>query len=183
MRKQVYIFSFSALSFFSAFSTNLRIADRNVHPTSEVGKVKLFHNNKEGFRLYKDGVKHIVPKHSLTPELRSITSAKLAAYQKHAYLKVNKQSDGEYSISSHVRGLGGGAGGATAGVWAGKLLTHLVFQGGIAIVSCAVGVFNPPAGLAVAVALEKTLAPIEIAVATSVAVGAGIVGAVATGPV
>lgn len=46
---------------------------------------------------------------------------------------------------------GGGAGGATAGFFAGKFLTHLVAQGGILIVSAAAAAvtFNPAVGVAV----------------------------------
>lgn len=79
---------------------------------------------------------------------------------------------------------GSGAGGATAGFWTGKFLTHLVAQAGIALVTGVVSIVATPAvGATVGLALEHTIAPVVEVTSNVVALGLGITGAVATGPV
>jgi hypothetical protein len=164
-------------------ATGLKVADSSVRASESLGKIKLIHNDKSGFSLYENGKKHSIGRHSLSPELRTITSKNLAAFQRAGYLTVNKQSDGEFAIRSHVRGEAGGPGGATGGFWLGKFLTHGVFQIGIHAATAVVAVVCPPAVPVFYATAQATVAPIAEATSNVVGLATGVVGAVATGPV
>ena|SRR3990167_7604788 len=75
-----------------------------------------------------------------------------------------------------------GLGGATTGFLLGKVGTSVLGHGSIHAISWAVGLFCPPAGIAVDIALESALAvPIET-LSLKVGVACGIALGVATGP-
>lgn len=184
--KSFGIFSLLILSFLSSTpvdATNFKVADSSVRGSESLGKIKLMHSDKNGFSLYENGKKHAIGNHSLSPELRTITSKNLAAFQKAGYLTVNKQSDGEFSLRSHVRGEGGGAGGATGGFWLGKVITHGLFQIGIHAATAVVAVVCPPAAPVFYATAQATMAPVAEAASNVVGLAVGVAGAVATGPV
>lgn len=185
MRKQVYIFSLLFLSILSQNSeaTGLLLDGKNVRASESLGKVKLFHSNKNGFLLKENGNLHRIPNSSLSPELRSRTNQQLAAFQKAGYIAVNKQSDGQFSLKSHVRGEAGGAGGAWLGAVIGKFVVHGVVQAGILVATAGVAIVCPPAAAPFFSAAQLSVVPAVEGAANVVALGVGILGAVATGPV
>lgn len=89
-------------------ATNIKVSDKNVHASPELGKVKLFHNNKDGFKIWREGRMEKITSDNLSSELRSIDKKTLKEYQKSAFIKLGKNSDGEVTASSHVRGTAGG---------------------------------------------------------------------------
>ncbi len=117
--------------------TNFKVANSSVRASESLGKVKLTHNDNKGFALYENGTKHEVGRHSLSPELRTITSKELKAFQKAGYLSVNKQSDGEFAIRSHVRGEAGGPIAGAIAYWITKSLCYgtAVAAAGTAVVA------------------------------------------------
>lgn len=73
--------------------------------------------------------------------------------------------------------------GASVGFFSGKAAVHVVGHGTIALISGTIGLFCPPVGTAVGIALEGVLAvPIEVA-SNTVGVATGIALGTATGPV
>ncbi len=152
---------------------------------SRLGTISL-HHDESGFKVVKNATQ-IIPVQSayMDKELRGISNDKLKKMIKMGvYLAVNQSCDGEeYLLKLKGRLKGGGAWGATIGFFAGKMAVSVVGHGAIALVSAGVGIFCPPVGVAVGIALESALAvPIESA---SVVVGCGTaIGlAVATGPI
>ena len=89
-------------------ATNIKVSDKNVHASPELGKVKLFHNNRDGFKVWREGKMEKITSDNLSSELRSIDKNTLKEYQKSAFIKLGKNSDGEVTASSHVRGTAGG---------------------------------------------------------------------------
>lgn len=106
MRKQVYMLFL--LGMHTLHPTNLKLSDRNVHASPDLGKVKLFHNKKDGFKVWREGKMEKIPSENLSAELRSMDTKTLKKYQKDAFIKLGKNSDGEVTASSHVRGNAGG---------------------------------------------------------------------------
>lgn len=78
---------------------------------------------------------------------------------------------------------GGGIGGATAGVFIGKFVTHFVAQVGIGVATAGVAIVCPPAAVPFFYAAEATIAPAVEVASNTVAIGCGVIGGVATGPV
>lgn len=145
-----------------------------------LGQLTLIHTNNS---FYVDRDDDDAPQQIqncfLDKELRGISSEKLEKFLDVGYVSLSQMSDGQYSLQAHVRGNGGGPGGATAGFYLGKFLTHFVGHGTIFIVACCTG----PAFPVTLASLEATFAvPIEAA-SNVVALGTGIAGAVVTGPV
>jgi hypothetical protein len=94
--------------------------------------------------------------------------------------KVSKFSNGEYAVRADGDLKGGGALGATGGAIFGKFLVHFIGQGVIQIAAICTG----PAYPATILALEAALLPTVIEPLSNVAaIGCGIAGGVATGPV
>ncbi len=157
-----------------------KIEKTSVFVHSDLGKIVLFHD-EEGFHILKNGKKHQVKNHFLDRLLRNISqsSSKLKKFLKNGYISVNQAESGEYLLEARSRLKGGGIWGATIGAYAGKFFVSFVGHGAIVVVSGLTG----PAAPATFAALEATFgAAIEVA-STAAAVGCGIVGAVATGPV
>lgn len=107
MRKHIYIF-FGGLLSINLMATNLKVSDKNVHARPDLGRVKLFHSNKDGFKVWRDGKMEKISSDNLSAELRSINTKTLKKYQKDAYIKLGKNSEGEVTASSHVRAKAGG---------------------------------------------------------------------------
>lgn len=107
--------------------------------------------------------------------LKSMTSS---------YITVSQLNDDSYSLHLKHRLVGGGAFGAWAGVWLGKVGVHLVAQGLIFCVSGPVSLVATPAiGGMVHQAIFAAALPAIEATSIAVACAGGIAGAVATGPV
>ena len=111
--------------------------------------------------------------------LRSIPAEKMDSAMEHIVIRPVQMDNGEYSLHAHVRGLGGGYWGGVAGCYVGKFAVHFIAHGTIAVISLCTG----PAALVTAASLEATFLPLIEATSITVAIGVGIAGAVATGPV
>lgn len=147
--------------------------------TRDLEETKLFHGNNSFFIRDKNNVKKVHPCW-IDKEIRSISKERLGKMLECGYLSLKKMSDGEFKVQAHVRGEGGGAVGATAGAIFGKFLVHFIGHGAIQIVAVCTG----PAYLVTLASLEAALLPTVIEPLSNVAaVGFGIAGAVATGPV
>lgn len=104
----------------------------------------------------------------------------VARYAQIGKFKVSRFDNGEYSVTSTGGLKGGGIFGAYAGAILGKAVVHFVGHGTILIISACTG----PAAPATFAALEAALLPTVIEPVSNVAaVGMGIAGGVATGPV
>lgn len=100
------------------------------------------------------------------------------------YLSVSFNDHGEPVLRFQQRILGGGAFGAWAGCWAGKIAVHLIAQGLITCISLPVTIIaTPMAGAAVHTALTKATLPAVEIMSIAAAAAGGIGGAVLTGPV
>ncbi|MDX1532879.1 MAG: hypothetical protein R3230_01580 [Nitrosopumilaceae archaeon] len=145
-----------------------------------LAQLAIVHKNKE-FMVHNG--KELVAVHSydIDKPLRSISSENLAKLLvSGARLEISK-FDGieEYSIKLSGGLKGGGPTGAAIGFWVGRIGTYAVFGTGIVIASALTG----PAAPATFYTLANSLAPVAAATAEAAAVGCGIIGAVATGPV
>ncbi len=92
----------------AAMATNFKVADKNVHASPELGKIKLYHHDKQGFKVWRDGKMEKVGPENLSSELRSMNNKTLKEYQKHAFMRVSKDSEGKVNVDSTVRGTAGG---------------------------------------------------------------------------
>ena len=154
---------------------------------SKLGNVALLHDDQNGFRVLREqGDLVPVQRANMDRELRGLSNEKLMGLVKAGgYLKLNQmENDGEYTVTHALRLKGGGAGGATAGFWLGKILVHGVVQpfhfwNWCNCISCC----NPSGRRSIYSHLEKvTLLPAEY-VSNVVGVGCGIALGTATGPV
>lgn len=125
-----------------------------------------------------------IASHDVSQDLCPIKNVeKLKKLLQHGYLSLSKLSNGEYKLNVHVRGIGGGAAGATVGFWSGKSAVYVVGYGAIGIISGVSGYLVPGLTPFVAKALHITCGPaIEVASNTVGLAGSLALGS-ATGPV
>lgn len=155
-----------------------------ISASQSLGKVRLS-RDEDGFKVKQNGKISYVNSYDVEKPLRNLNSDQLAKLrQAGAMLKVSQMKNGDFTVGLDGQLKGGGIGGAYWGAASGKFLVHLAFQGVVGVVSGVVSmVATPAAGVAVAVAMEKTfLVPVEV-LSNTAAVAGGIAGAVATGPV
>ena len=110
MRKQLYIQIAGAAAFVccSAQATNYKLPNSSVRAPEALGKVKLFHNDKNGFSVFANGKKHLIDSASVDSDLRSVSNKQLKEFGKAGYLAVSQYSDGSFNVKKNVRGNGGG---------------------------------------------------------------------------
>ncbi len=75
--------------------------------SDRLGKMSLLHDGDSFYVENGSSRKRIQPAY-MSRELRTVKAHQLAALQKNGYLRVNKMEDGEYSLSAHAKGNGGG---------------------------------------------------------------------------
>lgn len=165
----------------NASASMLKFKDSSVH-APKLGRLDLYHSDDEGYSVFMKGEYKSIPKYSVSPELRSLTSSQLNRYQDAAFLTVNEQSDGELSLKSHVRGEAGGLGGAQIGFFAGKFLTTFVGHGAISVATAVVTVVCPPAAVPFDIAARAALTPVIETASLYVGLAGGIAGGAVTGP-
>lgn len=170
----------SANVFSSQALNALKIKKENLRNSSELGKLKLYHSDKEGFSVKKqDGTVALIHRHDIDPALRGKASALIEAFCNNGgFISLHKMDNGDLSLKGHVRGLGGGPVGATVGCYTGKFLVHLVGHSVIAAVAFCSG----PGAAPVAASLEATFLPTIEAASNVAAIAGGILGGVLTGP-
>ncbi len=155
------------------------------HIPQRLGKVGLGYKDGDFYSFTEKGLRK-VQRADVAKPLRGIEPDNLKKLLKVCTLSINKCGAEDYSIKAYPRMHGGGLGGAKAGFWIGKALGYGIVFGGVALV-CSPLLLIPGAGPpAYATAVKTgwaTTAPLAEGLSTSMAVGVGIAGAVATGPV
>lgn len=125
-----------------------------------------------------------VQSHEMNKELRELLKHKaLDKFKETGYIRINKDETGKYALAAHVRGLGGGAGGATAGVVVGKFLTYTIGYGLLNLVAAPAAAASGPLAPGVQVGANLVAAPFIESASNVVGIGFGIIGAIITGPV
>ncbi len=155
----------------------------NVLAPKECGEIKLS-RYEDCFSLSINEEEQDIPNYMVTKPLRTMDPQQLAAFLKSGYLSVHECSDHSYSLDAHARLHGGGALGATVGAWLGwgtvnsaAVLTTKGLATGGALIAGPVGfAVGTTVGLGIHLVIFKPLSIVA-------AVGGGIAGAVATGPV
>lgn len=135
--------------------------------------------DKEGFFVVENKHNVRVYSHDTNKALRGRSVKDIAKYSTIGKFKVSKFDNGEYKVDTAGGLKGGGILGGTGGAWFGKALVHFIGHGTILIVAS----FTGPAFPATLAALEAASLPFIEAASNVAAVGFGIAGAVATGPV
>ncbi len=164
-----------SLDCFDAEGITLLVNPDNIRSKHSIGLLC----DHEGF-IVKRGDDYIrVHSYDVDDIFLSMTLKQIAEYSTHNLFKVVQLLNGEYKVHACGELKGGGVGGATFGVYAGKLAVSFVGHGALLVVSALAGPAQPAAYLA----LESTFgAAIEVA-STAAAIGCGIAVGVGTGPV
>jgi hypothetical protein len=154
----------------------MQIEKKSLFIPGRLGDISVRHD-QNSFHVMHDGETTAVKSWQMDKELRSISQDKLAKLlAAGAYLQVNQSGNNDYTLRLQQRINGGGAVGATIGCWLGRFA---VYAGAGLIVAGATAIGGPP----LAFAVGGTIAPVVEGMATAAAIGGGIVGGVATGPV
>lgn len=171
---------FSSLSYGMFNEKSIQIKQENLFVPQGLDKINLYHDDS-GFSIAHDyGITKVKP-YNVDKELRGVSQkdlAKLITAQ--SYISVKELNDGQdYSLKLNHRINGAGPGGATAGFWFGKVLTYGIWQGTIHLI----GICTGPAYPVTVATLTASTLPIVEATSNAVALGCGVIGGVATGPV
>ncbi len=156
-----------------------------VIPSSQVrtqnikNKIDLFYD-ENGFVVKEGETFKRVHSYDTDSSLRKRNLKTIAKYVCLNKLKISKFDNGEYAVRAHGELMGGGIGGAAIGAHVGMVATNVVGHGVLMLISSFAG---PVAGPAVYSGLAATYGPAILAASKGVAIGVGIVGGVATGPV
>lgn len=139
--------------------------------------------SEKGYNLQLNGFNYDIKSYDVDARLRSLDDLQLSRLSSAGGLRSYKMSNGDHRVELGGSLKGGGAWGAAIGAFLGKAAVSVVGHGAIAIVSGGVGLLFPPAGIAVAIALESTCGAAIEAASFAGAVAGGIALGVATGPV
>jgi len=168
--------------FVASFSLHAEIIDKkSLLISSGLGDISIYHDNN-GFNVKSPSGSYEVQRCFMDKELRGISKNHLAALlTAGSYLSINKMNDSnDYSLKLNGRLKGGGAGGTTVGMYAGRLGTYAVAYGTIGLISWFAG---PVAGPVVGQTLISTFGPAIELTSHAMSIGCGILGGVLTGPV
>jgi hypothetical protein len=145
----------------------------------DIAPTEFYRQNKNYIAVRADKAQKL-ESHQVDSLLRSMDNDQLEKFlgSGAGYISVHENNGGEISLKAHVRGLGGGPAGATAGVIVGKFLTYGICYGGIYVASLVAG----PGSSVVALAAGKTASPFIELLSNKVAISCGILGAILTGP-
>lgn len=142
-------------------------------------KVELV-RNANSFIVKEGESFHFVESYNTDPILRNLDLKKVIKFAAMGgKFKVTKSEDGEYAVIAQIGLLGGGIGGANAGFWLSKGLTYFVGYGAITAISF----FTGPAAPATFKTLSLLAGPAIESVSNAAAIGGGLLGGMATGPV
>ena len=121
------------LAFASSNAGLLEIKKSSVFAPERLGTIELSRET-DGFHVLQNNKKHKVENYWLDKPLRKMDDEKLKTFLTQGYISVNKLDNGEFTLRSNVRGLGGGPvasvitywgikgsyyGGLIAGAWLG----------------------------------------------------------------
>ena len=182
MKIQSLIFSAISLLSFSALAMNSGQIEHALDRLDTPARIVI--NENGDFHLLKNGKDHQVQRCWVDPLLKSIKSQKQAeAFNKACYVRAVQMSDNNYKLLALGRLQGGGVGGAAFGIWLGKAIVYGVSYGTLGAITAAATVIAGPAGTGAMVGVTMATAPFIEAASNVLAIGLGITGAVATGPV
>ena len=150
---------------------------------SELRKLTLEHNHN-GFTVIDGSTRTKISNHLVDKELRGRTTEQIAKFAAVHSIRLSQATDGSYNVRAHLQTKGGGAGGAYWGAWIGKAVGYGVGVGTCYVVGGVVTfIAGPIAGAATAEGIKAAALPAIEAFSNVCAVGGGILGGVATGPV
>jgi hypothetical protein len=135
--------------------------------------------DKEGFFIKNDNEVVRIPVYDTNTFFHKKNQSDLIKYAMIGKFKISRFSNGEYAINPAGGLNGGGVGGAALGAHIGMVITNVVGHGILLFVSSLSG----PAAPAVYTGLVAAYGPAILATSKAVAIGVGIAGGVATGPV
>ncbi len=158
----------------------------------DLGPFKLL-QTQNSFLIAHEGRLSVVQNHNIDKDIRGISTDDLKTFvtKDNGYIKVNRTSNGDFTLASQMRLPGGGIGGAWAGSWAGRFIVIGVWEAGIGLASFGafVGttcIAGPVAGGIAAkstfTGLNMILAPAITATSQVGSLAGGILGGTATGP-
>ncbi len=163
-----------------------RIAEQNIFAPSRLGKVSIYHD-EDGFHVHSDTENALVKRHMMSSMLRNLDAKHLKGFlEQGGYISLEKCDDGEYSLTEHVRGLGGGPVGFAIGYGITKaLIWSGIIGAGVGAVAATGGAALGVAGVVGtgAAATTGALAATGSAIAGSVGIAGGgaVAGAVGVG--
>jgi hypothetical protein len=144
-----------------------------------LGMIRQVIRDENGFRVFDGQQEHTVKPYFVDSLLKRMNLEQVQRFiERGNRIRVIRLSDGEYRLQAMVPVKGGGLFGASAGFWVGKIGVEVICHAAIWTTALIPGV-----GVGIATGLEASLAPIIEAASNTVAVGLGIAGGVATGPV
>jgi formylmethanofuran dehydrogenase subunit C len=79
-------------------------------------RLGLYHDG-EAFKVKQNGRIHNIERYDLDANMRQVNAKNLAAYLQSGKIQVNKLSNGDFTLRSHVPGLGGGPISGMIGAW------------------------------------------------------------------
>ena len=143
-----------------------------------LGQISVIHA-ENGFNIQDSDGDHIVPSWQLSKELRGIPTPQLAKMlSAGAYLKINKQSDNQYSVDVNGRLKGGGPLFAAFAVHIGVVGTNILGHGILLAIAACTG----PAAGPVYTGLAAAYAGPILATSKAVGLGLGIAASVTPTP-
>jgi hypothetical protein len=170
---------------FALLCLNIRaiplMIDRAALLSPQESGVRNIVKNKEDYLIItNDGVKK-VHSHDVSRSLRKMNDEQLTNFLNggNGVIKVDRFTNGEFKLDMHVRGNGGGFGGAWLGVVVGQNLVRALVYGPIWIIAGCSG----PAAPVVGTFLTGCAAPFVEPVALVAGAVGGMAGMAVTGPV
>jgi len=157
------------------------VFDQSMVRTDRLGEMVHVGLDTDGyFAVRENGEFHRIQNADVSPELRKQILQDVLKHKMARKLQVKKYDNGEFKLEAADGLNGGGLGGAFLGSCIGTGLVHFIGHGTILIASACTGPLAP----ATFAALEAAFLPTVIVPAAHVAaIGGGIIGGVATGPV
>lgn len=154
----------------------LEISPQHVMKSHELSDISLGLSQDSNFYVKQHNKIHKVQKAFVDKDLRNISPEKLQKFLGKGYLSLQKLGNDEYTVKAKVRGLGGGAGGATVGTIVGASVVQGAYWG----FTAAIGSVGGP--MAAGIWCYWTSGALVVATHTA-AVAGGLAGAVITGPI
>lgn len=160
----------------------MELIERN-NVSSADQSLRLYSNQKD-FYVEDSAAAYRVEKHHMNPLLNEVMNRKaLGQFKDAGYVRISKLEDGKYALAAHVRGEGGGPGGAAAGVAIGKFLTYSIGYGVLNLVVAPASAASGPLAPGVQIGANLVATPFIESASNVVGIGFGIIGAIITGPV
>lgn len=93
----------------------------NVITSSEIGNITVYHKAQK-FYVEKNDHHHEVKQYDVDKKIRAFTPEQLMQFKKIGYFHLKQMNNGDYSLSAHARGLGGGPVSAVVAAWTTRVI-------------------------------------------------------------